>query len=293
LIHHKDAYREFASKNGIPTPRAWVLSSIDDVDSELAEVRYPIIIKPVDLTGGKGMSTIESPSEIHEAIRKAISISREDRVVAEEFVSGSRHGFSALIQSRKVVFHFADNEYYYKNPYLVSGASAPADIADSVISDLKRQIEKIAELLSLVDGIFHVQFILTKKGPIIIEICRRPPGDLYINLVRHATGMNYPMVLVKLFAGLKVEDITQKETKGYFLRHCIMADHNGVVRDIQFSPKIVSNIIGKDMFWERGARVNDYLTQKFGIVFMKFNSMDEMLERSANMHKYIRPIIEP
>ncbi|MEW8522874.1 MAG: ATP-grasp domain-containing protein [Candidatus Thiodiazotropha endolucinida] len=292
LIHHKDKYRDFAAAHGISTPKALSFSSIDDAEYALTELRYPIIIKPVDLTGGKGISTINSPSDTQESLVKAFSISREKRVVAEEYITGSRHGFSALIQAGKVKFHFTDNEYYYLNPYMVSGASAPASITDSVIRDMKIQIEKIVKLLHLVDGIFHIQYILTDEGPVIIEICRRPPGDLYVNLVKYATDLDYPRILVQLFTGEKIHGINQKEIKGYFLRHCIMANRNGVLRDIQFSAEIRHNIIDKEMFWEQGLKVNDYLTQKFGIVFMKFNSMDEMLDKSKKMQCYIKPIID-
>jgi biotin carboxylase len=292
LIHHKDTYREFADKCGIPAPQAWSFSNIDDAEYTLSKVSYPIIIKPIDLTGGKGISAIDNPSQAREALKKAFSLSREKRVVAEEFIDGSRHGFSTLVQNRKVVFHFSDNEYYYLNSYLVSGASAPANIEDSVISDLIIQVEKIADILNLVDGIFHVQYILTEKGPVIIEICRRPPGDLYINLVRYATGLDYPMLLVKAFTGQGIQDVTQEGVKGYYLRHCVMADRNGMLSDIQFSTEIEHNIVDKVMFWEEGLCVDDYLTQKFGIVFMKFDSMDEMSEKSTNMQKYIKPIVE-
>jgi biotin carboxylase len=291
LIHHKDAYREFAAESGIPAPKALSFSDIDIDDYALSELNYPVIIKPVDLTGGKGISTIEKPSNAREALDKAFSISREKRVVAEEFISGTRHGFSALIQSGKVVFHFADNEYYYLNPYMVSAASAPANIAGSVIRDLISQAEKIANLLHLVDGIFHVQYIQTDKGPVIIEICRRPPGDLYINLVKYATGLDYPMHIVQAFTGQKMPGLTQRDVKGYFLRHCVMADRNGVLREIQFSPKIENNILHREMFWQPGLNVDNFLIQKFGIVFLKFNSMDEMLEMSAMMHSYIKPIV--
>jgi phosphoribosylamine-glycine ligase len=291
LIHHKDAYRELAAAHGIPTPKAFGFSSIDEANDALDVLRYPIIIKPVDLTGGKGISIIDSPSNARESLLKAFSISREKRIVAEEFVFGSRHGFSTLVQDEKVIFHFADNEYYYLNPYLVSGASAPANIAGAVIGELINQIEKIAKLLHLVDGIFHVQYILSDNGPVIIEICRRPPGDLYINLVKYATDLDYPMLLVQSFAGQYLHGINQKEVKGYFLRHCVMGDKNGVLKDIQFSPEIADNILHKEMFWERGLQVSDYLTQKFGIVFMKFQSMDEMIERSSQMQNYIMPII--
>ena len=84
---------------------------------------------------------------------------------------------------------------------MVSGASSPSSVPKSAEEKLCKDSEKIAELLGLVDGIFHVQFILKDGVPIIIEICRRPPGDLYVKLVKYATGVDYPMWIVKAQAG--------------------------------------------------------------------------------------------
>ena len=55
-IHHKDKYRALATKLKIPTPRALVVPKNTDVDFDkaIADLTFPIIVKPVDLTGGKG-----------------------------------------------------------------------------------------------------------------------------------------------------------------------------------------------------------------------------------------------
>ncbi|MCU7866546.1 MAG: ATP-grasp domain-containing protein [Candidatus Thiodiazotropha sp. (ex Lucinoma borealis)] len=292
LIHHKDAYRQFALDNQIPTPKAMGFSDLDSAFEALKQLNYPLIIKPVDLTGGKGISRVVNSSEARAGLIKAFSLSKIKRVVVEEFIEGSRHGFSALLQDGRVVFHFMDNEYYYLNPYLVSGASTPADVSDVVTNELIQQTERIASLLALVNGIFHVQYVLADNQPIIIEICRRPPGDLYISLVEKATDLDYSMWIVKCFSGQDCTGIQQKEVNGFILRHCVMADRNGLLRDIEFSPEIQSCVIDKVMWWEPGYIIDNYLNQKFGIVFLKFNSMAELIDRAANMPLFIKPIID-
>ena len=58
IIHYKDLYRQFAMKHGIATPRAMGFVNKNDALVSLALFSFPVIIKPVDLTGGKGISTI-------------------------------------------------------------------------------------------------------------------------------------------------------------------------------------------------------------------------------------------
>lgn len=287
IIHHKDRYREFALSNDILTPRAKGAHNIGEALQAVDSLTFPLIIKPVDLTGGKGVSTINEPGQAQEALEKAFTISRAKRVVVEEFIEGTRHGFSAFLRNGRVVFYFWDNEYYYLNPYLVAAASAPGLVPYDVRRRLFEVSESIASLLSLKTGIFHIQYILHKGKPVIIEICRRAPGDLYIKLVEHATGVDYAEWIVRASAGLACDELEHVEPKGFLARHCVMASRTGTLKDIVFDPTLDNMIVDRLMWWKPGDRVTDVLTTKFGIVFVKFNSQDEMMRTTERLHELI------
>lgn len=287
LIHHKDSYRKFALDNNIPTPKALGFTDPGKALSSINDFQLPVIIKPVDLTGGKGITTVRDVSHARNALENAFRISKLGRVVIEEFIEGSRHGMSTFINDGKVVFHFTDNEYYFLNPYLVSAASVPTTVSADAVQELVTQANKVVELLELKNGIFHLQFILHNDSPIIIEICRRPPGDLYIKLVKHATGINYPEWIVKAFCGLDCSGLTHKDVTGFYLRHCIMASRPGVLDTIEIAPSIESNIIESVMWWRQGDKIKNHLATKFGIVFLKFDTLSELLIKSDEMQELI------
>jgi biotin carboxylase len=289
LIHHKDKYRNFAQKYGISSPRAEGFTSVKDALANLTKFELPIIIKPVDLTGGKGVSKIINLDDAQEKLEKAFEISRAKRVIIEEFIEGSRHGLSTFIRDGRVVFYFNDNEHYYLNPYLVSAASTPSTVSPEAVNSLCQTAEKIASLLNLKTGIFHIQYILRKDKPIIIEICRRAPGDLYIKFVQIATGIDYPSFIVKSSSGMDCDDLEQNNPKGYFTRHCIMTSRNGKLKDVDISSFVESNIIDQLLWWQKGEQVQDFLTHKFGIVFLQFASMEEMLDKTNKMQNLIYP----
>ena len=293
LIHHKDSYRKFAMDNDIPTPFAKGFEDLETALSSIGDFRFPLIIKPVDLTGGKGITKVADQLEVKIALEDAFAISKLGRVVVEEFVEGSRHGFSAYLRDGKVVFYFTDNEHYYLNQFMVSAASTPTTVNESAVEELIVQSEIIAGILSLKTGIFHVQFVLRNGKPVIIEICRRPPGDLYIKLVEHATGVDYSTWIVKASCGLDCSGLNQKEVDGYYLRHCVMASRTGTLENVVIDPSIEKNIIDSVMWWDSGDKVDNYLAAKFGIAFLKFDSMDELLIKSEKMHEFIRTNIKP
>jgi biotin carboxylase len=292
IIHHKDKFREFAGVNNIPSPRAMGFSDLGEAINSIEALSFPSIIKPVDLTGGKGISVVNNKREALVAIKKAFAISKAKRIVSEEYICGSRHGFSSLIYKGKVSFYFCDNEHYYLNPYLVSAASTPSTISDTVKQKLCFETERIASLLSLKDGIFHVQFILKNNEPEIIEICRRPPGDLYIKLVEYATGIDYPNLILKGFTGMNCSEIMHSDSKRFITRHCIMSAKQGKLQNITFDKSVQKNIIHKFMWWKKGDIITDYLTAKFGIVFLEFQSMEEMLNKTKLLNELIKVQVE-
>lgn len=292
IIHHKDEYRKFAATNGIPSPKARGFMDRDEALESIYSMSLPLIIKPVDLTGGKGITTIYNYDEAQDAINKAFTRSKNKRIVIEEYIEGNRHGFSAFLYKGKVKFYFSDNEHYYLNPYMVSAASSPSLVSEDVEKKLCMETEKIASLLPLKDGIFHIQYILKDDKPIIIEICRRPPGDLYINLVKYATEVDYPKWIVQAFSGIDCGELEHVSTRGYFTRHCIMTSKVGKIKDIIFDQSIKNNIIDQFLWWQKGDEVSDIMTAKFGIVFLKFDTFEEMMSITKQLNELIKVEME-
>ena len=296
-IHHKDKYRALATRLGIPTPRALVVRSVADFEAATAQLTFPIIVKPVDLTGGKGIHRAATADEARVAYKDACSRTRQDHIVVEEFVQGSNHGFSAMLVKGKVAFAFSDNEQYYINKYMVSGANSPSTSSGKTLAMLRKYSERIAQELHLVDGILHIQYIEKADGtPVIIEICRRPPGDLYIKFVKYATGIDYPKFIVQAETGEDISGIADVPTQGFWLRHCIMAgpeiENGSTVRDVTFAPEIQGNIVEKFLWCKPGDVVSDKLIYKAGIVFFRFGSLAEMQDKTARMPSLAQIVTE-
>ena len=168
-------------------------------------------------------------------------------------------------------------------------ASPSASVPATTAATLCQQAEHIASLLNLKTGIFHIQYILHQGESVIIGICRRAPGDLYIQFVQHATGINYPEFIIRAATGLDCGGINQKEPTGYFTRHCIMPSRNGLIEDVIYAPEIRDQIIDQMLWWERGEQIDQFLVQKQGKVFLQFDSLQEMLTRTEVLPELIRP----
>ena len=276
-LHLKDRYRAFAQKIGIKTPNFIKFNKNDDINIIFHNLSFPVIVKPVDLSGGKGITKCNSKNELIEAIPIAFEKTKKDYILIEEFVKGTNHGFSVLIKDKKVVFYFIDNEQYYINKYLVSGASTTTDIPQHIINELIYDCEKIANELNLTDGLLHTQVIIDEDNdPVIIEITRRAPGDLYIKLVEFATGINYSELIVRSEMNLPLPEIQFIKPKYNIVRYCIMTDKEGVIKEVKISDKIKDKIQDSLLWYKKGDIIKDKLTYKAGIVFIYFDNEIEM-----------------
>jgi biotin carboxylase len=292
ILNHKDSFKDFALKNRIPTPNARAFTKYTEAISALSDFSYPLIIKPVDLTGGKGVTKVISEDGYEKAVKIAFQMSPKKRIVVEEFIDGSQHSFSTFIHKGKVIFYFSDNEYSYLNPYLVSTSAAPSTNVNNVSEILIKASEKIVKLLSLGDGIFHIQYLYKNGKAMIIEITRRCSGDLYPYPVNKSTGIDWAEWIVKAETGMDCSDFPEIKQTGFCGRHCIMSSKNGVVKDVLIDNCIKNNIYDSLIWWKKNDLIENHLIHKLGVVLLEYQSMDEMIKKTAQLNEMIKVIIE-
>lgn len=288
VLHHKNKFKEFAEKNKIQTPKAKSYFSIEAAERDKHLFKYPIIVKPVDLTGGKGIRKVNNKEEYMESIKSAWELSRIKTIVIEEFIERTQHSFSTFLVNQKVISYFSDNEYSYLNPYLVSTSGAPAKNVHIVKEKLIQQAEKIAQILKLRDGVFHMQYILKEKEAFILEITRRCSGDFYSYPVEYATEIPWAEWTVKSEIGMDCSEFPKKMQKGFCGRHCIMGNKNGIIKNIKISDKIKNNIYDKIWWWNPGYEIKNFMVDKLGILFLKYDSEEEMLNKSEHINELVQ-----
>lgn len=276
IIHHKNSFRKLCASLEIRTPAIVECSSLEEVKTACTGIRFPVIVKPVDLTGGKGVQYCETEEEVLVAYNAASSVSRQNVVLIEEYIFGENHGGMFFIKNQRVQVAFFDDEHYYLNKYLVAGTCSPSSVPQYIIYQLIRDIERIAVSLKLVDGLFHTQFILEKDGgAVIIDPCRRCPGDLYVKFAEYTTGCNIAKYIFDAERGIDI-CISELQEHNFIVRHCIMADSIGQYDGLEIDPGVSEHIIDSVIWAKQDEKIDDCLKYKAGILFLKYNNYDEM-----------------
>jgi biotin carboxylase len=288
-IHLKNHFKKFSRQENIITPNARVLRAGEDALPRIQGLQYPLMVKPVDLTGGKGITKVDVKDKLQAAIHYAFSMSAEKEIIIEEFFSGALHSLTTFIVKQKVVFYFCDNEFSYLNPFIVSTSSAPAINFDKVGKKLIGEIERIASGLSLVDGILHIQYMQNEQEAKIIEITRRCSGDLYPYPVQYATGIDWARWIVQIAVGAGSSSFPRNiKQQGFCGRHCAMGAKNGILKSVEIDSTLRDNVYDSLKLMNPGDRIDNYLVQKTDILMLRYSSWDEMVEKTENITNLVR-----
>lgn len=279
ILHNKDRFKQFAKENGIDTPVAEQFLNADDAKAFAKTATYPIIVKAVDLSAGNGIRKAENYEEALAAVDNAFACSRIKHIVVEPYITGTQHGFSSFLINKKVVGYCSNDEYSIVNPYRVEIDTFPASDEDRVAGRIITQIEKMAALLDLVDGCFHLQYITDENGdPHIIECMRRIAGGLYTIPGESVSGINwdYWEVRAKCTDSLIDFPMFRHQNKGFFSYKCIMAQENGIIDKITISPDLMMHRYGEWWLLHEGDRINNYLSTPISYIFTSYGSLEEM-----------------
>lgn len=150
---------------------------------------------------------------------------------------------------------------------------------------LIEQIEKIAKILHLKDGIFHLQYILDGEGnPKILEVMRRVLGNMYSVPGNMLTGIDWDYWETRARCGLSCEKfpVSSVKQEGFYAYKTLLAKRNGVITEIKTDDKFNKYIIERFLLKKVGEKIENYKSEPVGFIFMMFSSSDEMKDLLIN-----------
>lgn len=282
LLHTKSGFRNFTLKNNLSVPRAIEYSK--SIDTNNLDLTFPLLIKPDDSFSGKGVTKVVDKRLLKEAIDIAEKNSKNGKVIIEEFVEGNLYSHSAFIQDGKILIDFFVSEYCTVYPYQVDSSSLSYSLKDDIKEKVRKEIEILASLLELNDGLIHTQFISDNNKLGLIETMRRCPGDLYGTLIKKSTGFNYSEFYSNPFLNKKNKIKNLKLYNKYFLRHTISTSKDIIFQSFNYNiPAKKVHIIPLK---ESGHILCKAPFDKLGLVFCEFENKKELIEYTPKVKNY-------
>ncbi len=204
--------RKAFTEHGDPSPQSRLIC--EGMKGEDLNLQFPVIVKPTDRSGSRGVCKLESYDNLQSAIEQAQKESFEKKAVVEEFVEGKEYSVEYL--SYKGEHHFlAVTEKFTTNAphYIETGHMEPADLQENVIINIRKIVEHALDSLDIENGASHTEIKIDDRGRIyIIEIGARMGGDcIGSDLVYLSTGIDFVKAVIQVACGLKPDlSVTRK-----------------------------------------------------------------------------------
>lgn len=298
ILARKDLFREFLEKNNFLVPKSKSFYNIEDALEWTHEIKYPAMVKPVDSSGSKGVTKINSSEEINNAFEYALTFSREKKVIIEEFFVREDYQVAGdgFVVDSKLAFRCFANEHFDKlcNPFVPIGESFPSIMENKTSDQAHEETQRLLDLLNIKMGALNFDFHYNANGDFsFLELGPRNGGNLIPEVIKYSTGVDLIKYTIDSALGFDCSDLQMVKPKGYFSSYMLHAIEDGNLNNIWYSKDIRKNILEESLFVNKGDKVKkfDGSNHTLGTMIMKFASQDEMLEKMDNMENHIKVIV--
>ena len=230
---NKHLMRECFEKNGDPSPKSIKVTGIKDVEN--IKLDYPVIVKPVDRSGSRGVTKLDGPQGLDDAIKDAIEQGFDKSALIEEFAQGEEYSVEYISWKGKHSFLAMTQKYTTGAPHFIETAHMePANISSKCIENVKSIVEHALDSLGIVYGASHSELKIDSNGNVkIIEIGGRMGGDnIGSSLIPLSTGFDFVGAVVDIAIGREPQ--IEIEKRGYAgIRFLFSNDDLKVLEDIK------------------------------------------------------------
>lgn len=300
-LQDKQRFRTFLRDNGFNCPQLFVFSSADEAVKAADDLPYPVIAKPVDSAGSKGVTRVDGPEGLRAAVEYALDFSRGVRCIVEQFLekkhpSSDADGFTVGGRFECVSF---DSQYFdpaCENPYAPAAYGMPADMPKAAQQQLTAELQRLADLLHLDSGVYNIETRVATDGkPYIMEVSPRGGGNNLCEMLRFASGVDLIRAAVEAALGMPVEGVREPVYDGFWYQQVVHSRKAGTFKGMWYAPGFAEEHLVKESIWvEPGTRVENFSSANFafGNCFLRFGSREELDGFRDNEDEYMRVEVE-
>jgi biotin carboxylase len=290
LLSEKDLFRKFLAENGFNSPNAITIAKVEDIE-KLKSLTFPLIIKPTDSSGSKGVSKVENFSQTKAAIDYALSFSRKKRIIAEEFIDndkGDIHGDGFVINSKLCFCHLGDHIYNLKsNEFNPCGTVWPSCLNNKVIIRIENEVKSIIKLTGYKNGPINIEARINSEGkPYIMEIGPRSGGHFVPQAIEYSSDFNMMKATLDILSGNKV--IIPDNLNLFSAYYAIHSDIEGILKNLEIKPEVKPYIKEFHQYLQPGEKIRSYMgaNAAIGVLLFLFKTRQEMDFYMRNIKKY-------
>lgn len=294
-IKHK--FRDFLNHHAFACPKHIAFHpsiEIEDLKSKISHFSYPIIIKPTDSSGSKGVSKLEQGDNFDIAIAWADRFSRNKILIAEEYI---HRGFPDVIggdifvEDGKILIYgemscLRDNGGKGLIPI---GERLPSGLNNKQTQIIHNELQRIITALDIKFGPLNIELLLdVNDSPYFLELGPRAGGNMIPIQIGDAYNIDLVKANIAVAMGEKVS-LTPSLAEGCYMHYVLHSYKKGKFNGIEIDEQIKKFVYRQVVYKKPGDEVElfDGAGKAIGIIFLHFANTKQMNNFCEHHSEYV------
>lgn len=284
LTRNKILFKELCEKYSIPTPYHYKLS-IPLVDEQIDAIHFPVIVKPSDSGGRKGITVCYNKEQLVSAVDLALAESIYKDVVVEQFLVGTEMSAVYTIMDGKASLSCLNDKYISEDQdskgFLCTFVITPSKFLKKYYEKVDHKVKDMLKAIGAENGVATFQMMACKEGIYIFEMGYRINGNNDFTIIEKENGLNYCHMLMSYSLTGSMGDDLEKDNP--FFKHYhgtfVVLLHAGKITKLDYEElKCINGI--EDIYFTKqlGDVVSDRATNvhKSGMIKFSADTLDEV-----------------
>lgn len=301
ILQDKYLFRQYLSENGFNCPNAKGYNNAEDALKDVDFFNWPVIVKPVDSAGSKGVTKVEDKENLKEAIDFALSCSISKNFIIEDFLDkvGAQSSADIFTVDGKLVYPaYSDQLFDPKaaNPYTPAIEIWPSTMEQKHQDDLTDQLQRLVLLLDMKTGIYNVESRVCSNGKAyIMEVSPRGGGNRIAELQDMATAQSLIRAEICKALSLPLDEISTPVYNGVWCNYIIHSNEEGILKYVEVDKDFCKQYVKDEgLIVKEGDHVAPFTgaNNSLGTLFLRAENRQELDSILAEIENYVKIVLE-
>lgn len=239
LFINKQRYKNLCRKYSVPTVKEYNIS-LTELESNKFDVHYPVLVKPVDSSGSRGITICHSDSELKEAYQKALKFSAINKVLVEQYLTGKEVTVFIVMQDGKYYLSGIGNRHMKASRDgvlpLPVGYTFPSIYTESYEKNILPKVKNMLKDVGIQNGMMFMQCKVEDGIVTVYDLGLRLTGSLEYKIFEQLSGYNTLELMINFALTEDMSDTDLSKLinpfKGYGFNISVVAEP-GVIEKIE------------------------------------------------------------
>ncbi|MBS5964989.1 MAG: ATP-grasp domain-containing protein [Finegoldia magna] len=301
ILQNKGKFRKFLKENNFNVPYFNTFKTYEDLKNQIGEIKFPVIIKPVDSAGSKGVSRVDRLEDIEEAARIAFNHSFSGEIIVEQFIkkNGNSSDSDCFSVDNELKFASFSSQLFDEkapNSFVPSAFIWPSDMGGTHKENLENELDRLVKLLDLGTSIYNIETrVGTDDKEYIMEVSPRGGGNRISEILKLATKQDLILNNIKFALGMELDIVTKPVYHDVIAFYVIHSNYDGVFRDFHIDESFYNeHVMDINLNVNKGEKIYKFegANNTIGNIILRFESYEDAKFYLTDESKWFKLNIE-